>query len=166
MNYKEVFELTQWLEKSAFTSYSLSIGGVQLSVSKQAGAHVAQLAPLAPLSMPQVAPAIETSAAVPVAHVQQTAPPVAVAPVVPKVEAAGHIVKSPIVGTFYESTSPQNPPFVKVGQAVKKGDVLCILEAMKIMNEICADADGVVAEIFTTNGQMVEARQPLFRLDV
>jgi acetyl-CoA carboxylase biotin carboxyl carrier protein len=74
----------------------------------------------------------------------------------------GHVVKAPMVGTFYRAGSPGSPPFVEVGQAVKKGDTLCIIEAMKLMNEIESDADGVIKAILVENGQPVEFDQPLF----
>ena len=75
---------------------------------------------------------------------------------------SGHGVKSPFVGTFYRSPSPEAGPFVKVGDSIKKGDVLCIIEAMKLMNEIEADQDGVLKDILVENGQPVEYGQPLF----
>jgi acetyl-CoA carboxylase biotin carboxyl carrier protein len=74
----------------------------------------------------------------------------------------GHVVKSPMVGTFYRSSSPGGKSFVEVGQTVKAGDTLCIIEAMKLMNEIEADAAGVVKAILVENGQPVEYGQPLF----
>lgn len=73
-------------------------------------------------------------------------------------------IKSPMVGVFYTSSSPESEPFVKVGSTVKKGDVVCIVEAMKLLNEINADQDGEVAEICAENGQVVEYGQTLFRL--
>jgi acetyl-CoA carboxylase biotin carboxyl carrier protein len=76
----------------------------------------------------------------------------------------GHVVKAPMVGTFYRSSSPDAKPFVEVGQAVKEGDTICIIEAMKLMNEIEADASGVVKAILVENGQPVEYGQPLFIL--
>lgn len=78
--------------------------------------------------------------------------------------APGTIVTSPTVGVFYTASSPESRPFVAVGDAVKPGDVLCIIEAMKLMNEIPAEQGGTVAEIYATNGQMVEYGQPLFRI--
>ena len=72
------------------------------------------------------------------------------------------ILKSPIVGTYYEAPSPGAPPFVKVGDAVKEGQVLCIIEAMKLMNEIEADVSGVIAKMFVPNGSPVEYGMPLF----
>ena len=76
----------------------------------------------------------------------------------------GHVVKAPMVGTFYRSASPDAKPFVEVGQAVKEGDTICIIEAMKLMNEIEADASGVVKAILVENGQPVEYGQALFIL--
>jgi acetyl-CoA carboxylase biotin carboxyl carrier protein len=74
----------------------------------------------------------------------------------------GHVVKSPMVGTFYRSASPGAKPFVEVGDAVQQGDVLCIVEAMKLMNEIEADASGIIKAVIAENGQPVEFGQPLF----
>jgi acetyl-CoA carboxylase biotin carboxyl carrier protein len=76
----------------------------------------------------------------------------------------GYVIKSPMVGTYYASASPQSPPLVSVGSTVKKGDTLCIIEAMKIMNQIQADQDGAVTAIHAENGQPVEFDQPLFTL--
>jgi acetyl-CoA carboxylase biotin carboxyl carrier protein len=76
----------------------------------------------------------------------------------------GTIVSSPFVGTFYRAPSPESPPFVDVGAKVKKGQTLCIVEAMKLMNEIEAEVDGVVAEIFVQNATPVEFGEPLFRI--
>ena len=87
-------------------------------------------------------------------------PPVAV----PAVAPVGHTVKSPMVGTFYRSASPGAKSFVEVGDAVKAGDTLCIIEAMKILNEIEADVSGTVVQILCENGQAVEYSQPLFVL--
>lgn len=75
-----------------------------------------------------------------------------------------HVLTSPIVGTFYRSPNPQSPSFVEVGQRVSKGQVLCIIEAMKLMNEIESDADGVVTQIYPQNAQPVEFGEPLFRI--
>jgi acetyl-CoA carboxylase biotin carboxyl carrier protein len=82
----------------------------------------------------------------------------------PAAEPEGHAVKAPMVGTFYRSPSPDAKVFVEVGQAVKAGDTICIIEAMKLMNEIEADASGVVKAILVENGQPVEYGQPLFIL--
>jgi acetyl-CoA carboxylase biotin carboxyl carrier protein len=83
----------------------------------------------------------------------------------PTPEKPGNLVTSPFVGTFYRTPAPDQPPFVEVGSSVKKGQVLCIVEAMKLMNEIESDVAGKVAEIHVQNGQPVEFGQPLFRIE-
>jgi acetyl-CoA carboxylase biotin carboxyl carrier protein len=96
---------------------------------------------------------------------QQAAPVGEAAPAAPVAEVAaptGHVVKSPMVGTFYRSASPGSKPFAEVGGAIKEGDPICIVEAMKIMNEIEADMSGTVTKILVENGQAVEYGQPLF----
>ncbi len=108
----------------------------------------------APLVMQQ--PAVAMVAA-PVA----VAAPVVEAPVVP----AGHAVKSPMVGTFYRSASPGAKPFAEVGNVVKEGETICIIEAMKILNEIEADKSGTITKILCENGQAVEYGQPLFMIE-
>ncbi|MYN09565.1 acetyl-CoA carboxylase biotin carboxyl carrier protein [Pseudoduganella aquatica] len=87
--------------------------------------------------------------------------PVASVPAAPA-EPTGHVVKSPMVGTFYRSSAPGAAAFVEVGQSIKEGDTLCIIEAMKLLNEIDADVSGVVTQILVENGQPVEFGQPLF----
>jgi acetyl-CoA carboxylase biotin carboxyl carrier protein len=89
------------------------------------------------------------------------APSAAPAPAAPA-EPTGHVVKSPMVGTFYRSSAPGAPAFVEVGSSVKEGDTLCIIEAMKLLNEIDADISGTVTKILVENGQPVEFGQPLF----
>jgi acetyl-CoA carboxylase biotin carboxyl carrier protein len=88
------------------------------------------------------------------------APAAPAAPAVPL--ETGHVVKSPMVGTFYRSSAPGAPAFVEVGATVKEGDTLCIIEAMKLLNEIDADASGTITKILVENGQPVEFGQPLF----
>ena len=82
----------------------------------------------------------------------------------PEAGQEGHVVKAPMVGTFYRSASPDAKPFVEVGQTIKEGQTICIIEAMKLMNEIEADASGVVKAVLVENGQPVEYGQPLFIL--
>jgi acetyl-CoA carboxylase biotin carboxyl carrier protein len=89
------------------------------------------------------------------------AAPVA-APVAVPAEPTGHIVKSPMVGTFYRSSAPGSPAYVEVGSNIKEGETLCIIEAMKLLNEIDSDVSGVVTKILVENGQPVEFGQPLF----
>lgn len=116
------------------------------------GGTVAVAAPATAASMPVMpAPAV-------------LAAPVAEVPAAPA-EPAGHTVKSPMVGTFYRSSSPGAKAFVEVGSVVKQGDTLCIVEAMKILNEIEADVAGTVTQILCQNGQAVEYGQPLFVIE-
>ena len=93
------------------------------------------------------------------------AAPVAVAPEPVATAPAGHAVKSPMVGTFYRSSSPGSSPFVEVGSVIKEGDTICIIEAMKILNEIESDKSGTVTSILSDNGQAVEYGQPLFIIE-
>jgi len=90
------------------------------------------------------------------------AAPAATEVAAPAAEADGHIVKAPMVGTFYRTGSPGAPPLVEIGQTVREGDTLCIIEAMKLMNEIEADASGVIKAILVESGQPVEFGQPMF----
>lgn len=99
----------------------------------------------------------EPVAAMPAAAAPAGAAPAAAAPAI-----QGHAVKAPMVGTFYRSPNPGASPFVEVGQTVKEGDALCIIEAMKLLNEIEADKSGVIKEILVENGEPVEYGQPLF----
>jgi acetyl-CoA carboxylase biotin carboxyl carrier protein len=85
--------------------------------------------------------------------------------VAPPTEPEGHVVKSPMVGTFYRSSSPEATPFIELGQAVKPGDTLCIIEAMKLLNEVEAEVGGIVKQILVENGQPVEYGQPLFVIE-
>lgn len=106
-----------------------------------------------------MAPAPVAAPAAPVASV----PAVEVAPAVAQPE--GHTVKSPMVGTFYRASSPGAKPFVEVGDTIKEGETICIVEAMKILNEIEADKSGTVTQILVENGQAVEYGQPLFVIE-
>jgi acetyl-CoA carboxylase biotin carboxyl carrier protein len=108
----------------------------------------------APVVLQQAAPVLAAPVAV-------ASAPVAEVPVVAEA-AAGHAVKSPMVGTFYRSSSPGSAPFIQIGSLVKEGDTLCIIEAMKILNEIESDKSGTVTQILCENGQAVEYGQPLF----
>lgn len=108
-----------------------------------------------------VAPAMAAPAAAPIA----SAPVVAPAPVAAEADVSGHVMKSPMVGTFYRSANPEAPAFVEEGKTVKEGDTVCIIEAMKMMNQIAADKSGVVKKILVENGSAVEFDQPLFIIE-
>ncbi|HET8693587.1 MAG TPA: acetyl-CoA carboxylase biotin carboxyl carrier protein [Aquabacterium sp.] len=111
------------------------------------------------MAMPVMQPAVAQMAAAPIAATAPTA--VAEAPA----EETGHVVKSPMVGTFYRASSPGAKAFAEVGDQVKEGQAVCIIEAMKIMNEIEADKDGTITKILVENGQPVEYGQPLFIIE-
>lgn len=111
-------------------------------------------------AMVAAAPAV-VAAPAPVAAAPVAAPAAPAAPEEPK----GHIVKSPMVGTFYRASSPGAKSFVEIGQTVKEGQPICIVEAMKILNEIEADKSGVITQILAENGQAVEYGQPLFVIE-
>jgi len=111
-----------------------------------------QVQPVAPVAVPEATVAVAPAQAAPAA-----APAASAEPVV-----TGHIVKAPMVGTFYRAPNPNAPAFVEVGASVKEGDSLCIIEAMKLLNEIEADKTGVIKEILVENGEPVEFGQPLF----
>lgn len=115
----------------------------------------------APVTYAAAAPVVTVAAPVAPAAVSAAGP--AAAPVVAEVK--GHVVKSPMVGTFYRASSPGGKPFVEMGQQVKEGEPICIVEAMKILNEIEADATGTITQILAENGQAVEYGQPLFVIE-
>jgi acetyl-CoA carboxylase biotin carboxyl carrier protein len=116
----------------------------------------------APVQYVQTAAAPMAAPAAGLGSTSGAVPPTAPAPVA---AAAGHTVKSPMVGTFYRSSSPGAPSFVEVGSQVKEGDTVCIIEAMKILNEIEADKSGTITQVLGENGQAVEYGQPLFIIE-
>ena len=122
-------------------------------LSHQVMASASPALPTAPAAAPPTAAEIADAAAVTAAAVAA------------EVAAAGHIVKSPMVGTFYRSSSPGAAPFVQVGDTVKEGDTLCIIEAMKILNEIESDKSGTVKQVMCENGQAVEYGQALYIIE-
>jgi len=160
MNQKEIKELIELLVEKDIAEFSMERGDVKLHIKRSDHApHLVQVAapamPVAAMPVTAVAAAPAQNPAPPAPAETKPAPPA-------EQEANLHIVKSPIVGTFYESASPGAPPFVAVGDTVKEGQVLCIIEAMKLMNEIEADASGEIAKRFVSNGSPVEYGMPLF----
>jgi acetyl-CoA carboxylase biotin carboxyl carrier protein len=147
MDIRKIKKLIELVEESGINELEISEGEESVRISR--GGTVMQAAP-----MMQAAPA--------------PAAPAAAAPVV-ATEAApvetGHIVRSPMVGTFYAAGSPDAPAFVEVGQHVNAGDTLCILEAMKMMNQIEADKSGVIKQILAQNEDAIEFDQPLFIIE-
>ena len=159
MNQKEIKELIEFLIEKDITEFELERGDVKLRVKRGAQMQIVSAPSLSAspvVAVPAPLPHLPTSAPEPAAVAAPTPPPA--------VEENLHYVKSPIVGTYYESPSPGSPPFIKVGDTIKEGQVLCIVEAMKLMNEIEADASGEVVKILVTNGQPVEYGMPLFAI--
>lgn len=154
MNQKELKELIDFLIERDIAEFELERGDVKVRVKRGADA-----------SHPMVTHHVASAPMVPVAPMVH-APAAASAPAAaPLAEDADlHTVKSPIVGTFYESPAPGAPPFVKPGDIVQAGQVLCIIEAMKLMNEIEADMSGEVVKRLVNNNQPVEYGQPLFAI--
>jgi acetyl-CoA carboxylase biotin carboxyl carrier protein len=162
---KELKELIEFLKENKIGEFDLERGDlkVRIKFAQEGGADLAGLA-RALSSQAQSAPAlpIPVPAAPPAAHAAAAPSAQASAPTEADDEASFHIVKSPIVGTFYESPSPGSAAFAKIGDQVEVGQVLCIVEAMKLMNEIESDASGEIVKRFVQNGQPVEYGQKLF----
>ncbi len=148
MDLRKLKKLIDLVQESGIAELEITEGEEKVKIVK-GGVVSVSAAPV--MAMPASAPA--------------AAPTAAAAPAeAPDAAQEGHVVKAPMVGTFYRSPSPDAKVFVEVGQAVKEGDTICIIEAMKLMNEIEADASGVVKAILVENGQPVEYGQPLFIL--
>ena len=152
MDLRKLKKLIDLVQESGIGEIEITEGEEKVRISRQgpvAPAPVVMAAPAA-IALPSGAPAVAGAPAAATA-----------APEAPK----GHTLKSPMVGTFYRAPSPGAPPFVEVGQPVTKGQTLCIIEAMKLLNEIESDASGVVKSILVENGQPVEYGQPLFVIE-
>ena len=145
MDLRKLKKLIDLVQESGITELEVTEGEEKVRIVKQAAAVPATTYMMA-------APAA--------AHSEPAAP--AIAAIAEPQEASGHTVKAPMVGTFYRAGSPESSSFVEVGQTVKEGDILCVIEAMKLMNEIEADAGGVIKAIFVETGQPVEFGQPMF----
>jgi acetyl-CoA carboxylase biotin carboxyl carrier protein len=152
MNQKELKELIEFLIEKDIAEFELERGDVKVRI-KRAGEHMVSVPHFAVHPAPPPAAPIGTAPIPTAPAVKETAPPV---------EEGLHSVRSPIVGTFYESPSPGSPPFVKPGDAVEAGQVLCIVEAMKLMNEIESDVSGEIVKKLVANGQPIEYGQELF----
>jgi acetyl-CoA carboxylase biotin carboxyl carrier protein len=159
---QEIKELIEFVAEKQFDEIELERGDFRLSLRK-GGARTVE-APL-PVAVPTVLQAVAAPVATPAAP-PAAAPVVAAEPPAPPAEEDLHIITSPIVGTFYRSSSPTTEPFIKIGDAIEAGQTLCIVEAMKLMNEIQSDISGTVAKILVENAQPVEYGQPLFGIKV
>ena len=158
MNFNEVKELISIVDSSSLKNFELTLDNCNVKMSKT-GAPAAPSVPVETITLSS-APVqnVAAPAAVPAANEEIKAEST------PAEDKSGNIVKAPLVGTFYESPGPGKPVYAPVGAKVKKGDVLCIIEAMKIMNEVVSDFDGEVKEVLVQNEQLVEYGQPLFRI--
>ena len=146
MDIRKIKKLIELVEESGINELEISEGEESVRISR--GGTIMHAAPMmhaAPAPAPIAAPVAATEAAAPVV--------------------TGHIVRSPMVGTFYSAGSPDAPAFVEVGQHVNSGDTLCILEAMKMMNQIEADKSGVIKQILAVNEDAIEFDQPLFIIE-
>lgn len=161
MNQKELKELIEFLIEKDIAEFELERGDVKVKI-KRAGEAAAQ-AEVRYLPAPVVAP-LPAMPLSPAAPAQPQSSAAAAPPTAPANEEDLFMAKSPIVGTFYEAPSPGAPPFFKVGDTVETGQVLCIIEAMKLMNEIEAEVSGEIVKRFVNNGQPVEYGQPLFAI--
>ena len=147
MDIRKIKKLIELVEESGINELEISEGEESVRISRGAVAVAAPLVHAAPVAAAPVA-------AAPVAPVEAAAPVI-----------SGHIVRSPMVGTYYASASPDSPSFAEIGKHVNAGDTLCIVEAMKMMNQIEADKSGVIKEILAGNEDAIEFDQPLFIIE-
>ena len=160
LSFEQIKELIEMVAKHRLHGLELERSGFKLSISGESAGQVAAAVPrAAPLEAPPLAAAAAAPAAV--AASAAAAPP---APAAEAPPADAHVIKSPIVGTFYASPSPDAEPFVRVGDRVRVGQVLCIVEAMKLMNEIESDVAGTVLQVYPKNAQPVEYGEALFAI--
>lgn len=146
MDLRKLKKLIDLVQESGISELEVTEGEEKVKIVKSGGAAVAYAAPVpAPVPVAAAAPAPAATEAAPVIQ--------------------GHTVKSPMVGTFYRSPSPGAKHFVEVGDTVKSGDTICIIEAMKLLNEIECDKDGIIKAILVENGQPVEYGEPLVIID-
>lgn len=154
LDINKIARLLKVVSESDIAEIEIKEGEEQIKITRATAAVVPVVQPVAvaPAAPAVVAPATTASA------------PVATAPA-PAAEETGHVMKSPMVGTFYRSANPEAPAFTEVGKTVKEGDTVCIIEAMKMMNQIAADKSGTIKKILVENGATVEFDQPLFIIE-
>ncbi len=155
MDIKQIKQIIELMKRSELTEFSVEDEGFKLKIRR--GGTGLPVVTQGAVSAPPFPATVDTPA--------QAAPPAPAAPAAPKEEETDvTYIKSPMVGTFYASASPESSPFVETGAKVTESTVVCIIEAMKIMNEIQAETKGTIVEILVENGQPVEYGQPLFKL--
>jgi acetyl-CoA carboxylase biotin carboxyl carrier protein len=153
MDLRKLKTLIDLVSESNVSELEITEAEGKVRIVKSSGAPLVVAAPMS--AAPAVVAAPVAAAAAPAAA------PAPAADAAPAADTAGHVVKSPMVGTFYRSASPGAKPFIELGSVVKEGDTICIIEAMKILNEIEADKSGTVVQILAENGQAVEYGHPL-----
>jgi acetyl-CoA carboxylase biotin carboxyl carrier protein len=156
MDIKEIKQIVEIMKRSDLTDFEIEEKDLKLRISrssKNEGVHMSTL------------PVIPQAAPLPTPPAEQTPPPAAGA-ATPAEDANVDIIKSPMVGTFYRSPSPESPAFVDLNTQVQPDTVVCIVEAMKVMNEIQAEIQGTIIEVLAENGQAIEFGQPLFKVRV
>jgi len=153
MDLRKLKKLIDLVQESGIAELEITEGEEKVKIVKGGAVAMAVPAPIVAPTAPPASPAPASLAAVPAGTTAE-----------PAAGQEGHVVKAPMVGTFYRSPSPDAKAFVELGHAVKEGDTICIIEAMKLMNEIEADASGTIKAILVENGQPVEYGQPLFIL--
>lgn len=167
MQYEQVKELIELFEKTDLNDMEVRLGDAAVRLNR------GPAQPAMPMVYPGMMPvmpqttAVENVSAVPApvtASVEQETGTASTEKENPKPEEDMQIVTAPIVGTFYQSSAPDQPPFVKVGDTIAAGDVVCIIEAMKFMNEVTSEVSGTVTEVLVKDGQFVEFGQELFRV--
>lgn len=151
MDIRKIKKLIELVEESGIAELEISEGEESVRISRN---FSGQVTAASQMIMPQAAPVAAPVAAAPAA-----------APAAADAAPSGHLMRSPMVGSFYRSSSPEAKPFVEVGQHVNVGDTLCIVEAMKMMNQIESDKAGVIKAILVENGQAVEFDEPLFIIE-
>ena len=150
MDIRKVRKLIELLQESGISEIEVHEGEESVRITSHHMTNAQQTIVQAPLAVPQA----DVDSA-PMQNAPETP--------LPAVD-EGHVIKSPMVGIFYSSASPDVPPFVEIGQTVEKGEVICIIEAMKIMNQIEADTSGVLSKVYVENGEPIEYGQPLFAI--
>jgi len=150
MNIKEIKELLDLMQEHQIASLEFEKGDVKLKLSKNVGTVMSMEAPRM-MAMPMM-----PASSAPTSGVNEPAASASDPNVI--------IVRSPMVGTYYASPAPDQPAYIKVGQSIKEGDVLCIVEAMKLMNEIKSEMSGVIVEVLLENGQPIEYDQPIAKI--
>jgi acetyl-CoA carboxylase biotin carboxyl carrier protein len=162
MDFKEIQELIKLVSKSGLTEFKYSNGDTKIAIRTTDGGNVVHQ-----IVQSAATPTVVAAAAAPVAAAPQAAAPVAAEAPKAAAESTANLlqINSPIVGTFYRSTSPEKPAYIKVGDDVDKGTVVCIIEAMKLFNEIESEVKGKIVKVLVEDASPVEYGQPLFLVE-